>query len=207
MVVMLDRLIVLEGIDRSGKGTQAKKITEFLQSLGHRVWSTYEPTHQGVGAEIREVLRKEQPHPGAAVFQEMMAEDRYRHVQKMMPALADGGWVVCDRYLYSSLAYGMAEGVGFAHLLALNSSFPRPRLAMLIDTPVKTAMSRVEGAGELYERSDFLARVHHHYMVLLREKHDQFPELTAISGEGSPDEVFHRLRQQLIVTLNVKEVD
>jgi dTMP kinase len=101
--------IVLEGADGVGKGTQLRHLTDRLQALGRACYPTAEPTHGAIGQLIRQRLRSggaHSPQSMACLF----AADRHEHAaNEIVPALATGAVVLCDRYDLSNLVYRAAE--------------------------------------------------------------------------------------------------
>src|SRR6476619_2131029 len=111
------RFVVLEGGDGSGKSTQAARLAEWLRTQGVTVIETFEPGAGAVGAVLRHV-----PAPVTPVAEALLiAADRAQHVAtEIEPALARGDWVVCDRYVPSSLVYqGGVRGIGLDVVAAL----------------------------------------------------------------------------------------
>ena len=108
------RFVVLEGGDGSGKSTQASRLAAWLRAQGLTVVETFEPGSGPTGAILRELLLHG-PEPVAPVTEALlMAADRAQHVAgQIEPALARGDWVVCDRYVPSSLVYqGVVRELG-----------------------------------------------------------------------------------------------
>ncbi|MGZ8735060.1 MAG: dTMP kinase, partial [Acidimicrobiia bacterium] len=112
--------IVLEGADGSGKSTQVARLAERLRAGGRTVVETFEPGATALGGRIR-ALVLDGPSasvggaaPDAVTEALLMAADRAQHVAEVVrPALARGDWVVCDRFVPSSLVYqGVARGLG-----------------------------------------------------------------------------------------------
>jgi dTMP kinase len=113
--------VTFEGLDGSGKSTQAELLADWLRAAGRTVLSTREPGGTPVGEAVRDlVLHGDElsPWTEAALF----AAARAEHVElAIRPALERGEDVVCDRYLDSSVAYqGIARGLGEARVLDLN---------------------------------------------------------------------------------------
>src|SRR3954465_6928980 len=157
--------VTFEGLDGSGKSTQAKLLAEALAGEGRDVVSTREPGGTELGERIRELLLAEgevAPWAEAALF----AAARARAVEAVIvPALERGADVVCDRYLDSSLAYqGIARGLGLDRVLELNLHAVRgvlpDRTFLLLVEPAESA-KRVGTDGDRIEREDddFRARV------------------------------------------------
>lgn len=164
-----DRFIVFEGLDGAGTTTQARMLAEGLRREGHSVWLTAEPTDGPVGREIRRILRSgNAPAPETMTF--LFAADRAEHLygkNGIREHLDAGDIVVCDRYLYSSLAY---QNVDRLDRLPdhINARFPLPRQAFLLSVPVRECMRRIDARGEsreLYEKEQFLEKVHVQYTM------------------------------------------
>lgn len=154
--------IVLEGVDGSGKTTQARLLAEVLRQRGFEVELTREPSEGPTGRKIREYLvgpaRHLPPEEELALF---MA-DRREHVAKVIgPALSQNKVVVCDRYYYSSAAYQGALGLDPEQILAAHREFaPRPDLVIFLTLPLAQAAARRRGkASQVSEGSAYLERV------------------------------------------------
>lgn len=170
--------VSLEGIDGSGKSTQARLLAERLRASGREVVLTREPGGTPLGESIRDLLLhagEVAPWAEAALF----AAARAQHVAEVIrPALDRGAVVVCDRYLDSSVAYqGGARGLGVDDVLELNLAavdglLPDVTLLLLIDPAV--AAARQTEALDRIEREDvgFHARIDAAYRLLA----ERFPE-------------------------------
>ena len=195
--------IVFEGIDGSGQDTQANALKQHLESLGYSIWLTGEPSKGPCGVRIRKILRGEtQPKPSPVVIQTMMSHDRKLHIEEIHRHLQKNEIVICVRYLYSTLAYGQADGVGYAQLWKLNDRFIRPHIAIYLDIDPVEAMARVEKRGkplELFERQEFLTKVRQNFNALCDSK--KFSELQRIRAVGSIEHVHDsiwRLVEQVV---------
>ena len=138
------RLLALEGIDGSGKTTQARALAA---TLGARL--THEPGATPLGATLRRLLLSPDAPPIALRAEALlMAADRAEHVAVVVaPALAAGEWVVSDRFSGSTLAYqGYGRGLDTAELARLvdwATAGLAPDLSILVDVPVELARSRL----------------------------------------------------------------
>ena len=195
------RFIVLEGVDGSGKTTQARLAAQALRAAGRTVIETREPGGTALGERLREVLLG--TAPGALVSTAevaLFAAARAQLVAEVIrPALIRGDWVVCDRFLASSLAYqGVGRGLGIdavaqANALAVNGC--APDLTVIVDVPEGTARVR-RGAGDRIEAEGdaFHARVADGYRQLAVLFADR---MTVVDGTGTPDEVHARVMARI----------
>jgi dTMP kinase len=164
--------ITFEGVDGSGKSTQAELLIESLRGEGREVVATREPGGTPFGEHVRELILEGEsmaPWTEAALFTAARAELVERVIG---PALADGSDVVCDRYLDSSLAYqGAARGLGVERVLAFNIEAIRailPDLTFLLLIDVDEARRRSDAARDRIEQEGeaFLQLVDNGYRQL-----------------------------------------
>ena len=164
--------MTFEGVDGSGKSTQAELLAEWLRGEGREVVATREPGGTPFGEHVRELILDGEamaPWTEAALFTAARAELVDRVIG---PALADGSDVVCDRYLDSSLAYqGAARGLGVERVLAFNVEAIRailPDVTFLLLVDVDEARRRSDAARDRIEREGeaFLQLVDNGYRQL-----------------------------------------
>lgn len=186
------KFIVLEGIDGSGKSTQIKKIAAYLEAESKAVVTTEEPTNTPIGTFIRRRLEGEFTLDNT-VFQMLYIADRLQHLEDVvLPALREGKIVLCDRYHFSTIAYGEAMGCDEHLLRAYDGKILRPDVAIYIDISPATAMRRItvrNGAHELFEKRDQLKKIHGSYVRQLTAG-----ALQRVDGEPNEDEVFASLK-------------
>ena len=186
--------VTFEGVDGSGKSTQAELLRDMLAADGRAVVLTREPGGTEVGEGVRElVLNGPEMTPWAEVA--LFAAARAELVATVIrPALERGDVVVSDRYVDSSLAYqGIARGVGVEHVLELNlhvvqGLMPDRTFLLLVD-PAEAA--RRAGATDRLEREDesFRSAVAAAYEQLAA----LFPErIVPLDGTMPPEEI-HRI--------------
>lgn len=156
-------LIALEGIDGSGKSTQARRLREALIERGISAIVFREPGASQYGDKLREQFRDGRTVPPEEEAQ-LFIEDRRIDVRdNILPSLDVGEVVIMDRYYFSTMAYQGALGLDVEQLRQANESFaPRPRLTLILDVPPDTSAERIQAsrdAPDSYEGVEYLARV------------------------------------------------
>ena len=166
--------VTFEGIDGSGKTTQAALLAEWAAGEGHEVVAVREPGGTPLGERIRELLL-DGPEMTAWAEASLFAAARAELAERVIrPALLRGAWVVCDRYVDSSLAYqGAARGLGIAAVAELNATAtgglaPDMTFVLLLDPDVALER-RAAGRPDRIERedADFVRRVDAGYRELV----------------------------------------
>lgn len=153
--------IVFEGIDGSGKSTQAQLLADRFRKEGIDVVLTAEPSDGPIGRFIRALASRPEPEEESRLF----TQDRRHHVEHVIkPALVEGKVVICDRYIYSSMAYQGARGLDPERIFARNVSFAvLPDVVFLLEIPVEKALERINagrsGKYSLFERQKDLEAV------------------------------------------------
>jgi dTMP kinase len=192
--------VSLEGLDGSGKSTQAHLLADRLRDEGRDVVETREPGGTVLGEGVRSLLLDGgdiSPWAEAALF----AAARAQLVEEVIrPAVERGADVVCDRYVDSSLAYqGIARGLGVDRVLELNLAAAGgllPDRTILLLVPPEEAAARRGGANDRIEREgdDFAHRVDAAY----RELAAAFPlRIVSFDGTQEPDGLSRLIREQL----------
>ena len=158
-------LIAFEGLDQSGKQTQAERLCERLIAAGRTARLLSFPDYDTViGGEIGRALQGERQY-GPDVMQLLYVANRYEWKPEIVQATQQGTVVVCDRYLASSVAYGEAQGLDPAWLVAMQQYLPQADITVLLDIPPEASARRKQADRDKYERDLLLlARVRESYL-------------------------------------------
>jgi len=191
--------ITFEGVDGSGKSTQAELLRDALTADGREVVLTREPGGTEIGERVRQlVLNGPAMTPWAEAG--LFASARAELVETVIkPALARGAIVISDRYVDSSLAYqGIARGVGVDHVLELNlhavQGLMPDRTVLLLVEPELAAQRAVLKDRLEREGSAFHQRVAEAY----RELADLYPaRIVVFDGARDPDELAREIHERI----------
>jgi dTMP kinase len=178
-------LIAFEGLDQSGKQTQAELLRNRLKAAGHKSRLVSFPDYgTSIGEEIARALQGEREY-GPDVMQLLYVANRYERKPDLQRWLDGGLILVSDRYLASSVAYGEAFGLDPAWLLDMQKFLPQPALTVLLDISPETAVQRKSVDRDRFERDLALqARVRDAY-----ERLSVAPDWIRVNGERPPEEV------------------
>lgn len=204
------KLIALEGIDGSGKTTQAQKLVAKLQNNGIEAVYTKEPTDGEIGKLIRRILVGEKKFEPAS-FQYLFSADRVEHQEEILELLKKGKTVVSDRYYWSSVPYGATDrGIDFKKnqdesnillacysILSLYHQFIVPDKTVYLNVDPVTALDRLEKAHhvpDIYDELEKLERIAAGYDWLIKK----FPEeFVIIDGAKPVEEVTNEIIQSV----------
>jgi dTMP kinase len=192
--------LTFEGVDWSGKSTQAGLLAEWLREQGRAVLATREPGGTPIAEAVREVVllgHDMTPWAEAALY----AAARADHVEHAIrPALERGEDVICDRYIDSSVAYqGVARALGEDEVLQLNLTVTRgllPDRTFLVLLDADEAQRRGAGQPDRIERegASFMRRVDEAYRALAARNHDR---IVAVDGARPPAEIAEEVREHV----------
>ena len=185
------RLVALEGLDGSGKTTQAARLAAALRARGREVVLTREPTDGPFGRRIR-ALAKNGDLLTAEQERELFTEDRREHVARVIePALAADRWVLTDRYFLSTVAYQGARGLDWREILRNSEAeFPVPDVVLLFELPAAEGLARARARGGApdprFEQDEYLTQVERIFAAIDR------PYLARVDASGSAEAVTAR---------------
>jgi len=194
------RFIVLEGLDGAGTTTQAARLQAHFTQRGRQSFLTNEPTSEPVGAFIRRLLTSQERggdgapyHPGERTMGLLFAADRMAHSHAIDARLGAGEHVVCDRYIFSSMAYQTLEpSITGEWVIDVNKGCARPDLTLFLAVPVDVCLARVtarRGGVSVYETRACLDTVAANYERLMPVYEASFGRVVRIDGTKSVDDV------------------
>lgn len=160
------RLITFEGGEGAGKTTHIRALAEAIRGTGEDVVTTREPGGSPAAEAIRRLILDPESHwaPLSEALLHMAA--RHEHLQETVtPALTRGAWVLCDRFIDSTLAYqGYGQGVDLSTIHTLNRMVVggmRPCLTVVLDVAVEEGLRRAHGRRQRLDRYETMTRTLH----------------------------------------------
>ena len=192
--------IVIEGIDCSGKTTQAELLKEYFITQKQQAVISPEPSNGVIGNTIRQALKQRIIFSSdRALFDEQMAylfaADRHDHlyndIDGVFKLMEDNYHVISTRYYFSSLAYNCDTVEKYNFIKKLNDRFPNPDLTIYLDLPIKASLVRLQERSlqEVYETKSKLTLVREQYQKIFAEYDGK-----AIALDATQDrEHIHRL--------------
>lgn len=190
-------LIAFEGLDQSGKETQARHLRARLQQDGRIVRAASFPDYDTpVGLEIRQALAGEREF-SPEVMQLLYVANRFEYKPRLESWLRAGDLVVCDRYRASSVAYGEAMGLEPGWLDLIQQPLPPAFLTVFLDIAPETAVERKKTGRDRFERDlALLARVRESY-----RRQASAEGWVVIDAEQSKDDVRESVVRALLPAL------
>jgi len=191
---ILNNFFVIEGLDGAGTTTQLKLLDEVLLSREIPHYCTFEPTDFEIGRLLRDILHKKK-HANRDTIALLFAADRNEHIYRkedgILEHLAKKELVICDRYLFSSLAYQSVD-CGFNFVYTLNSRFPLPEYLIYIDTPVMISQERLNSrpGNELFDIKVFQEKVLKNYIDIFKLFSESGMNIVTVDG-NQPIEAIH----------------
>ena len=186
--------IAVEGIDGSGKTTTIREIKRYLESKGHAVYLTSEPTTLATGKIVRNFLSE--TNSDTPLIHEMLAlafaADRINHLrEEIWPALKKKQTVITDRYFFSSIAY-QSLNVSYEWVKGINRFATLPDVLVFIDVKVDKAVERLtkfRNSTEIYEKRELLQQIDRNYREVIKEFEDKL-KVIYLDGNLETGEIY-----------------
>jgi dTMP kinase len=189
--------ICIEGLDGSGKSTQAKLLVAKLRK-SHKALYTAEPSRGKIGTYIRNSCLYGEKRLSTVVEALLFAADRIEHVEnEVLPALNEGHLVISDRYVYSSLAYQGAAGLSIEWIEKVNMHALKPDLAVFIDVGTETVMHRLKPQRSVMENIETQQKVRDVYLKFVARG-----DLVRLDGNRTKAEVAEALYAMVLKFLD-----
>ncbi|MGA3061104.1 MAG: dTMP kinase [Candidatus Bathyarchaeia archaeon] len=188
--------ICIEGLDGSGKTTQAQLLAERLNKSFNALY-TAEPSGGKIGTFIREFCLYEKKRPPTEAEALMFAADRIEHGEtEISPALAAGKLVICDRYLYSSLAYQGSAGLSLDWIKTINARALHPDFSIFIDVSPERVLERLQRRKSVMETLETQQKVREIYLKFVEKG-----ELILIDGDKPKEIIANELCSKVLSLL------
>ena len=193
----IKNFIVLEGLDGCGTTTQTALLVKKLEEKGIPAFGTNEPTSGSIGRFIRSILQKKEsvdPFTLALLF----SADRNEHVYGSVgieKLAAEGRMVICDRYLFSSLAY-QSLFIDYDTVARLNQYYPLPEYLFYIDLSPEECQKRMAARGEeaeLFEKLELQRKIDANYKKTLSLLSGSGMKTVIIDGRAPIEEIHNQI--------------
>jgi dTMP kinase len=203
-------LIVFEGLDRSGKSTQCKKLVDTINDtlkMKAELWK-YPNRATNIGKLINEYLSNQKDINDNAVHL-LFSANRWESVDEMKKKLYSGCNLVIDRYAYSGTAYTAAkEGMDLEWCKKCDEGLPKPDIVFFLDTSSDVLKTRNEFGAERYEKIDFQNIVYKNFRKFFPEKNPESSNFYVINAADTIDNLHERIvKKTLEVIENCKYKD
>ena len=192
---IIENFIVFEGIDKSGKTTQSKKLFEYFNLKARKVFLEREPSENEIGMLIRKELAKKNINDKYMAL--LFATDRCDHLYNedygILSKTRDAV-VICDRYIFSSLAY-QSLNIPKNFVSQIND-FPLPEYLIYLDLPLELFENRMKitkREKEVFENKDVLKQVLKNYEQILNEYKNTKMKIIKINANQSEEDIFKEL--------------
>lgn len=189
---MKGRFISLEGIEGTGKSTQAKLLSDYLKDKGFDIVLTEEPGGTQIGLRIRELLLSVE-HKGMTAVTELLLYNasRSQHIREIIvPAISSGAIVITDRFTDSTIAYqGFGRGIDLSLINSIDliaTERLRPDITILLDLDAEVGLKRNKGINKTdrleLEDLEFHQRVRNGYHNLAEKEPERIKLIDASAG-------------------------
>jgi len=197
-------LISFEGIDGSGKSTQARKLYEFLKEESYEVSLYRDPGSTPLAEQIREVIINYTMDP---ITELLLFESARSSLvwEKILPDLSSGKIVIVDRFIDSTTAYqGYGREINLGTVSILNHVATRgrkPDLTFILNLPLELALQRLKEQKTKFEEPNYLKKVRDGYLQIFYSEKER--DIRLIDASRSEEEVFEEIKAITLERLKV----
>lgn len=203
------KFITFEGVEGAGKTTNIAYIAEEIKKTGQKILLTREPGGTTTGEAIREILiSKDLPEMHHDTELLLMFAARAEHLQrKILPALEQGTWVLCDRFTDASYAYqGAGRGINSEHIKTLENLVQgslRPDYTFLFDLDADIGLARAQSRGETdrfeQQHIDFFNRVRAQYLTMAHTDTERFRIVNAQHDLATVQKQIKKILNEILI--------
>ena len=163
-------LIVFEGMDKAGKGTQCKLLQEFVKNRGKSCVRMEFPDYNSIlGKEIKKFLHQKNRFP-KEVQHILLSANRWEKKEEIENILSSGTTIIMNRYYQSNLVYGISSGLDLDWLINLDRGLPKEDLVIVLDINPNVSKERVMNNRDLFEENiELLTNVEKNYRELSKK--------------------------------------
>lgn len=193
------QIIVLEGIDKAGKGTQCKLLQNEIMKAGFNCKILDFPDYSTpIGKEIRLFLDGRRSY-SSEVQHMLLSVNRWEKKEEIEKMLQNGTIIIMDRYYQSNLVYGLSHDLDLNWLINLDKGLPQENLVIILEIDPETSYRRVSYNRDVFERNqDFLITVKQNYRKL-----SEVYRWNIINGEENVEKIHNRIWNLVKTKLNI----
>jgi dTMP kinase len=194
------RIIVLEGIDKAGKGTQCKLLQNDIMKAGFNCKIIDFPDYSTpIGKEIRLFLDGKRAY-SREVQHMLLSINRWEKKAEIEKMLQNGTIIIMDRYYQSNIVYGLSNGLDLNWLINLDKGLPKEDIVIILEIDPATSYKRVNRNRDLFEKNlEFLSNVKQNYQKL-----SQVYNWKIVNGEETVDKIHMKTSSLVKKKLNIQ---
>ena len=194
------RIIVLEGIDKAGKGTQCKLLQNDIMKAGFNCKILDFPDYSTpIGKEIRLFLDGRRSY-SSQVQHMLLSVNRWEKKEEIEKMLQNGTIIIMDRYYQSNIVYGLSNGLDLNWLINLDKGLPKEDIVIILEIDPATSYKRVNRNRDLFEKNlDFLSNVKQNYQKL-----SQVYNWKIVNGEENVEKIHLKTSSLVKEKLNIQ---
>jgi dTMP kinase len=194
------QIIVLEGIDKAGKGTQCKMLQNNIKKAGFSCKTLDFPDYSTpIGKEIRLFLDGRRSF-SSEVQHMLLSVNRWEKKEEIEQLLYSGTIIIMDRYYQSNFAYGLSNGLDLDWLINLDRGLPTEDIVIILEIDPQTSFKRITHNRDLFEKDlEFLSNVKENYRKL-----SQIYNWKIVNGEENEEKIHMRISRLVKEKLNIE---